>query len=82
MCFGLLFAPIRGVIRLGEILRDQAEDELRDRASIRRELEYVEEERSAGRISPEEAQYRQQRTINRLAGDAPVFDRREGDRRG
>ncbi|WP_433240940.1 gas vesicle protein GvpG [Streptosporangium sp. CA-135522] len=52
---GLPFAPIRALIRLGEMLQEQAELELRHPAAVRRRMEEVEEARLAGEISEEEA---------------------------
>lgn len=81
---GLPLAPLRGVVRLTEILHEQAERELRDSAAIRRELERAEEDRAAGRVSRQEEQRRQQRVVNRLAGQ-PGSDQqtaKTGDARG
>jgi hypothetical protein len=47
-------APVRGVIRLGELIQEQVEHELRDPMVVRRRLEELAEARRAGRISAEE----------------------------
>ncbi|GIH73133.1 gas vesicle protein GvpG [Sphaerimonospora thailandensis] len=56
--FGLLFgwplAPVHAVVRLGELIQEQVERELRDPAAVRRRLEAIEEARRAGEISEEE----------------------------
>lgn len=51
---GLPLAPVRGLVRVTEILRDQAEQELHGTASARAELEAIAERRRAGEISEEE----------------------------
>ena len=63
---GLLTAPllpVRGVVKLGEVLRDQADQELYGRSTIRRELDELEEARAAGDISPEEETERQREIL-------------------
>lgn len=50
----LPLAPVRGVIKLGELLQQQAEEELYSSASVRRRLEELGEAVAAGEISPEE----------------------------
>ncbi|GAA4214555.1 gas vesicle protein GvpG [Microbispora amethystogenes] len=47
-------APVHGVIRLGELIQQQVEHELKDPAAVRRRLEAVEEARRSGQISEEE----------------------------
>lgn len=47
--------PLTGVIRLAEIIRDQAEQELHDPARVRRQLEEIEEAEASGELSAEEA---------------------------
>ncbi|MEU3166650.1 gas vesicle protein GvpG [Streptosporangium sp. NPDC006930] len=54
LIFGLPLAPLRGLIRLAELLQEQAEQELRSPAAVRRRLEELEEARAAGEISEEE----------------------------
>ena len=51
---GLPFAPIRGVISLGEVIARQAEQTLNDPATTRRQLEELELARERGEISAEE----------------------------
>jgi hypothetical protein len=46
MILGLPFAPIRGVIALGEVVQEQVDQELR--GSIRRELEAGDAEENSG----------------------------------
>jgi len=50
----LPLAPLRGLIRLAELLQEQAEQELRGPAAVRRRLEELAEARASGAISEEE----------------------------
>lgn len=50
----LPLAPVRGVISLGEVIQRQVEQELRNPAHTRRQLEELEEARERGEISADE----------------------------
>ena len=50
----LPFLPVQAVIRLAELIQDEAERELYDPARIRRQLEEAQRQRAAGNISQEE----------------------------
>jgi chorismate mutase len=50
----LPFLPVQAVIRLAELIQDEAERELYDPARIRRQLEEAQRQRAAGSISEEE----------------------------
>lgn len=52
---GLPLMPLRGVLGLAEIVRDQAERELYDPTAVRRRLEDISEARDAGLLSADEA---------------------------
>lgn len=54
LIFRLPFLPVQGVIKLGELIQDEAERQLHDPARIRRELDEAERRRDAGEISDEE----------------------------
>jgi uncharacterized membrane protein len=54
LLFRLPFLPVQGVIKLGELLQDEAERQLRDPARIRRELEEAQRRYEAGEISEEQ----------------------------
>lgn len=54
LLFRLPFLPVQGVIKLGELIQEEAERQLRDPARIRRELEDAERRHRAGEISDEE----------------------------
>jgi hypothetical protein len=66
LLFRLPFMPLRGFIRLGEVLRDQAERELRDPASVRRQLEEAEEAHSSGEISDADLAHVQGQAVDRM----------------
>lgn len=63
---GLPLAPVRGVIKLGELVQRQVEEELYHPASVRRELEEVERKRAEGELSSEEEAKAQQRVLDRV----------------
>jgi hypothetical protein len=46
--------PVQALVRLAEVIRDEAERELYDPASARRELEQVQEARARGAASEED----------------------------
>jgi len=52
--FRLPFLPVQAVIKLGEVLQEQAERQLHDPARIRRELDEAQRRYEAGEISEEE----------------------------
>ena len=54
LLFRLPFLPVQGVIRLGELIEEQAEGEYHDPARIRRELEEAQRQRDAGEITDDE----------------------------
>ena len=64
--FRLPFMPLRGFIRLAEILRDQAEQEQRDPASVRRQLEEAEEAHESGEMSDADLAHVQGQAVDRL----------------
>jgi hypothetical protein len=50
----LPFLPVQSLIRLAEVLADEAERELHDPARVRRELEDAQQRHAAGEISDAE----------------------------
>jgi len=66
LLFRLPLMPLRSVIQLGEVLHDHAEQELRNPASVRRELEQAEQARASGEISDEDLARVQAQAIGRL----------------
>ncbi|GAA1303445.1 hypothetical protein Psi02_76780 [Planotetraspora silvatica] len=69
---GLIFtwpvAPVRAVIRLGELIQEQVEHELKDPAVVRRRLEELEEARRSGLISAEEESEAVERILSTMTG--------------
>lgn len=62
--------PLRGVIRLAELIGDEAERQLNDPARIRRELEEAQRLWAAGEISDEELARLQQEATSQLVSPA------------
>ena len=60
--------PVRGLIGLAEILRDEAERKLYDPSAVRRELEEAAAAAQAGLISEDELSRVQNEAIGRLIG--------------
>lgn len=63
---GLPLAPLRGTIAAAEQIRQQAEDEFYDPATIRAQLERVDQQRKAGELSDEEATAWEDELVDRL----------------
>lgn len=66
----LPLAPVRGVIWLGERLREEALRRTEDPIALRRRLEEVERARDAGEITEEEAVRLEEDIIQRLLGSS------------
>jgi hypothetical protein len=66
LLFRLPLMPLRGVIQLGEALHEQAEQELHNPASVRRQLEQAEQARAAGEISDEDLARVQAQAVDRM----------------
>ena len=64
--FRLPFLPMQAVVRLAQVIQDEAERTFNDPATIRRELEAIEQARAAGEITDEEAAEWQNEVIARL----------------
>lgn len=64
--FRLPFLPMQGVVRLAQIIQEEAERTYNDPATIRRELAAIEQARAAGEITDEEAAQLQNEVIARL----------------
>lgn len=63
--FKLPLLPLQGVIRLAELIQEEAERQLTNPATIRRELEGIEQARQAGEISDEEAKELEREAVAR-----------------
>ena len=64
----LPFLPVQGVIKLGELIQQQAEQELTSPMAIHTQLEEIEQRRQAGLISEEEEAEAEQEVLGRLIG--------------
>jgi hypothetical protein len=63
---GLPVAPLRGTVRIGELVMEQAEETFYDPAVIRRQLEEVAVAREEGQLSTAEADWWEEELIARL----------------
>jgi cytochrome c-type biogenesis protein CcmH/NrfG len=68
LLFGWPLAPVKGVIRLGELIQEQVERQTHDPAVVRRRLEEIEQSRAAGLISEEEEALAMQQTLESMIG--------------
>lgn len=50
----LPLAPVRLVVRFGELIQERVEQQLNDPAMVRRQLERIDDARAAGEITAEE----------------------------
>jgi gas vesicle protein GvpG len=66
LVFRLPFLPVRGLVRLAEMIRDQAEQEMHNPANVRRQLEEVEEKRIHGEVSDEDVARVEGEAVSRL----------------
>jgi hypothetical protein len=67
-----IVAPIKGAIRLGEAIQDQAEQKtFHDPATIRRALERIDEAAAAGELSEGGKTAAQQQVFHRMQRDGP-----------
>lgn len=65
--------PVRGVIRLAEVIGDEAERQLRDPARVRRELEDAQQRHAAGEITDDElARTERQATRSLISPETPA----------
>lgn len=62
----LPLAPVRGVVRLGELIQEQVDQQMHDPADIRRELDELDDAVAAGRLSEQEYRQAQQQVLNRM----------------
>lgn len=64
--FRLPLLPVNGVVRVAELVRDQAEQELHDPGSVRRELEAIAAAYHAGELSADQVARAQRDAVARL----------------
>lgn len=68
LLLGLPLAPVRGVIKVAELIRDEAEREMYATSTARRQLEEAEAAGAAGEISQAEKAAAQEQVVGRLVG--------------
>lgn len=76
--------PLKGVLRLGQVIKEEAEREMADPARVRRELEETQRLRASGEITEDEAAQMEDEAVSRYIQvrrrPAPAADE-EGDDR-
>lgn len=79
LLFGWPLLPLQGVLRLGELIQEQAEREMRDPMTVRRRLEELEQAADAGLISEEEQVAAMEEILRRMTGPPVLMDSGEPD---
>lgn len=64
--FRLPLIPVQAVVRLAQVIQEEAERQAADPATIRRELEQIEQRRAAGQITDTEAAQLQNEAVARF----------------
>ncbi|GGM44532.1 gas vesicle protein GvpG [Dactylosporangium sucinum] len=67
----LPIAPVRAVVWVGDVLREEVERQMFDPAVIRRELQAVDSARAEGRIDPADADRLERELVGRLVRPTP-----------
>lgn len=67
----LPFLPVRGVVKLGELIAEETERELYDPGRVRRELEEAQRQRDAGEISDQELAQIEDQLASTLVTEPP-----------
>ncbi|OBH52310.1 gas vesicle protein G [Mycobacterium colombiense] len=70
----LPLAPVRGVVKVAEVIQRQVEQELHNPARTRRQLEALEEARERGDISPDEETKLQKEILQTRVKPGPPED--------
>lgn len=58
--------PLQGFLRLGELIDEEAQRELRDPARLRHDLEQIQQALESGQISEEEAARAEEEVVTRF----------------
>ena len=82
MPFQLPLRPLQAVIKLGEVIKEQAEREMYDPARVRRELEEAQASRDRGEISDDELAQTEDRLTGTLVTKPRPPARRPAPRAG
>jgi len=69
LLFRLPFLPITGLIRLAEIIDEEAQRELQSPLALRRALEDIEEAQVSGQASEDEVAEAERDAVSRLTGE-------------
>ena len=79
----LPFLPIQVTIRIAQLIQEETEQQLRDPARVRRELEEAQHQRAIGGISEDELSRIEYTATGRLLGGPPASprQRKTGDDR-
>jgi hypothetical protein len=80
LLFRLPFLPVKGLIQLGEMIQEQVEQEQYDPASVRRQLEDIEEARVSGEISDPDLIHAEAEAVGRLVQPAPAANTQNRER--
>lgn len=73
--FRLPFLPVHGLIRLAELIQEEAEREYHDPATARRQLEEAEYAHARGEISSDELYQAEAEAAGRMVGPAVAGQR-------
>ena len=65
--FRLPLTPLRATVRLAQLIQEEAERQLADPATVRRELEQIEQAQASGEISDQQAARLQSETVARFS---------------
>jgi hypothetical protein len=80
--FQLPLLPVKGVIRLAELIQEEVERQLHDPAVVRAELAEADRLHAAGEISDDELAERQQEALGRLTAVRNPLQGTPGDTHG
>lgn len=75
---GLPLAPVRGTVKVAEVVLEQAERQYYDPEVIRRQLEEVDDALAEGQITHDEAEQLEDELVERLMEGRRLRDQREG----
>lgn len=70
LLFRLPFLPMQGLIKLGEVIQDEADRQLYDPAEVRRQLEEAQEAREQGEMSDKDIARLEEDAAARLVGSS------------
>ena len=66
LLFRLPLLPLQGVLRLGALIEQQAERQLADPATVRRELEEIQQRLESGQMPEQEAARAEEEAVTRF----------------